>query len=91
VIRLQLGLVKAKFAVLKVTPKRLTLRVRLTHWQAVPACMSTPYSPARTPNDSTTAGTTTPWIVYSERLYYSGYHDTLDRIRREAREAESSL
>ncbi len=25
---------------------------------------------------------------YSERLYYSGYHDTLDHIRREAREAE---
>lgn len=26
---------------------------------------------------------------WSERLYYSGYHDTLNRIRREAREAES--
>ncbi len=25
---------------------------------------------------------------YSERLYYSGYHDTLDHIRREAQEAE---
>ncbi len=28
---------------------------------------------------------------YSERLYYSGYHDTLDRIRREAQEAEGLL
>jgi hypothetical protein len=29
--------------------------------------------------------------TYSERLYYSGYHDTLDRIRREAQEAERLL
>jgi hypothetical protein len=32
-----------------------------------------------------------PGRPYSERLYYSGYHDTLDRIRREAREAERLL